>query len=321
MGEYLGTGSTGEKIGDKYRITKQRVHQIIKGLIDQSHNLAPASLREEFPRDGLATRKPLTLGTLERRSQAYRKSKMDEVVAAIDQGKSFKKIKEKTGVSTQELVGYRRAGLEVPFSKEALSRRYQKNLEHLACGELNDRQIKELFEDMEKNNRVWVCEGLKKLGVLVPLTEAARDQELYVHTKCFASYKILKKLAIPAVRVERKFMDKDGKRKERVYFYVLGNHKRTQSAFSDPLFDPFRKNPVQVLGKVTGKIPTTHILKNPSYLSVGSMLRKRGILISQRQVRKYVGPDCPVSVFSPRGSLIIACQDTDKFISYLLAKK
>ncbi len=323
LGRHLGTDAVLEEAGAN-EITRERVRQITKTLINQSYDSAPAALKEAFSRASLGTRKPYSIHKGMRRSEA-KGGKMREVKEAVLAGKSIAEIKEETGVSSQTIANCRSKGIAVPYAKEGLGREYQRNLRFLASGLLDDRQILAIFEDIEKHNRSQVCRSLKKAGALVSLGKAARSVGVFIHLFESAAYRLMKELGIPTVQVHRTFDNADvsgAKETLRNYFYVLNNHEGTRHAFAHPSFDAFRTNPVEVLGRVPEEIPTTSILQDPAYIPVGKFLKKRGIPIRSEEVRKYLSSDFPVPVFFifQGRNLLVRKDDSDALAVYFETK-
>lgn len=324
LGRHLGTDAVGEEIGGRYRIRRERVRQIIEELIDQSYDTVPAALRKAFSRESLATKKPYSLHKGMRISEAGG-GKMREVIEAVLARKNYTEIQKETGASSGMLAYHRRKGITIPYLIEVKGKEYQENLRLLADGLLDDRQILKIFKDIEKHNRHHVCESLKKAGALVTLGKAARNEGVFIHTVEFAAYRFLKELAVPVLRVERHFTDKSREQLTAKYFFVLNNHEKTRKAFAKASFDAFRTNPVQVLGRVPEEIPTTSIMNDHEYISVRKFLREKGIPITTQKARKYLGPDCPVSVFyipdkRRSGVSLLARQDQDALAGYLGVK-
>jgi len=174
---------------------------------------------------------------------------------------------------------------------------------------------------MEKHNRLSVCLTLRRAGVLVPLSKAARNVGVFMHKSESMAYRLLKGLKTPVVHVEcPQFTDKNGKQQAH-YYFVLNNHEGTKKAFADRSFDAFRTNPVEILGRMPDVIPTTYILNDPGFISAAVLLREIRINIRPREARKYLGPDCPVPVFyicSKR--LLVRNEDADALADYLGAK-
>lgn len=321
LGRYLGTEAVGEEIRDHHEISRERVRQIVERLIDQSYNAAPAALKQSFPRESLATRKPYSLHKAMRVSE-MRGGKMRMVQDAVLAGKSNTEIQEEIAASGSTLRRYRARGIAVPYLKDTQGKEYQENLYFLANGLLDDRQILTLFDDIGEYNRHGVCYGLRKAGVLVSLGKAARSEGAFIHLRESAAYRLLKGLGIPVLRLEHPFTDKNGEQKTRNYFFVLNNHERTTEAFAHPSFDAFRTNPVEVLGRVPDEIPTTNIMWDDAYISTGKFLKEVGIPIRPEEVIKYLDSDCPVSVFciSTGGNLLVRKKDFRALADYLNTK-
>ena len=288
LGKHLGTGAVLEETGANYRITRERTRQIVEELVVQSYDAAPAALKEAFPRASLATKKPDSFHKSIRRSEAHG-GRMREVRDAVLAGKSNAEIQKETGASIWVLSNYRSKGIAVPYLAEALGKEYRENLYFLANGLFDDRRILEIFEDIEKHNRLGVSRALKKAGVLVPLGKAARGEGVFINRSESAAYRFLKKLGIPVLRLEYHSTDKNGEQQTPNYFFVLNNHERTIGAFAHSLFDEFRTDPVEVLGRVSDKIPTTNIENDDAYMHVGRLLKERGIPIRPDVARKYLG--------------------------------
>ncbi len=329
LGRHLGTDAVLAETGKHHGITGAGGRVIEEKLVNQSYNAAPAVLKEHFPREILATKKPYTLHKGMRNSEA-RGGKMRQVQEAALAGKTLAYIQDEMKVSTVVLRRYRSKGIAipaVPYLNEAQGKEYQENLHFLADGLLDDRQIIGIFDDIEKHNRRKICYGLKKAGVLVPMTKAARNERVFIHKRQSVAYRLLKELEIPVIRVESSFTDKSGKQEKKSYFFVLNNHEETKETFAHPSFDAFRTNPVRVFGKVPDKIPTTNIMWDDAYIRMGKFLKERGILISIQQARKYLGSDCP-AVFHIRykdkkrsgTGLFVRDEDANALEGYLRAK-
>ena len=324
LGRHLGTDAVLDETGVKYEILRERIRQIVEELVKQSYDAAPEALKEAFPRESLDTKKPWSLHKSIRKSEAHG-GKMREVVEAVLAGKSNSEIKKETKASDAMLSMYRAKGIAVPYLSVTREIEYQDNLRFLGGGLLDDRQIITIFEDIEKHNRFSVCFTLRRAGILVPLNKAARNVEVFIHKSESMAYRLLRDLETPVVYVERQFTDKNGKQQVRKSFFVLNNHERTIGAFAHPSFNAFRTNPVEVLGRVSEEIPTTSIMWDPAYISVGKLLKERGILIRANRVRKYLEPDCEVSVFYIRSKdrcreLRVRKEDSDALVDHLKAK-
>lgn len=326
LGRHLGTDAVLEEIGanSDYRITRERTRQIVEELVEQSYDAAPEALKEAFPRESLDTKKPWSLHKSMRKSEAEG-GKLREVIEAALAGRSILEIIRETGVSRSAISRYRSLWVSIPYLKEAKTKEYQNNLRFLAERLLDDRQILAIFEDIENHNRHRVCRSLKKTGLLVPLSKAARNVGVFVHKSESMAYRLLKKLEIPVVRVESQFTDKNGAQNTRSYFFVLNNHEKTKEAFAHPSFDAFRTNPVEALGRVPDQIPTTNIMWDDAYMSVGKFLRDRRIPIPPSQVGEYLDPDCPVTVFcisrkSSKRRLYVRKEGSDALAVYLETK-
>ena len=325
LGKHLGTDAVLEETGNDYGITRGRTHQIVEKLVNRSSSAAPAPLKEAFPQASLATKKPYSLHKSIRKSEAFG-GKMREVVEAVSAGKSNEGIRTETGASSAILAAYRKKGINVPYLKEALGKEYRENLRFLANGLLDDGQILNIFEDIEKHNRYRVCKTLRKAGVLVSLGKSARNVGVFIHTSEPIAYRILKELGMPALHVRHHFTNKTGDQQTLTYFFVLNNHEGTIRAFAQDSFAALRINPVEVLGRVPEEIPTTSIKWDHAYISVGRFLKERGIPISRKKVREYLYPDCKVSVFNiPRGTrsgsrLFVLKEDADALAVYLGTK-
>ena len=323
LGRHVGTDAVLEEsgTGENYKVTKERARQIVEKLVDQSHEAAPAALKETFPRKILATIKPYSLHKAMRYSDA-RGGKMRRVMEAANKGKSLKEIVEATGASDAKLFDYRSLGIAVPYMNEAQRKGYQENLGFLANGLLDDRQITAIFDDIEVHNRRRVCQGLAQKGVLISLGKAARSEVVFIQKHQSSAYRLLKQLDIPVIHIGYLWPQKDKKQVKLDYFYVLNNHDGTRKAFAHPSFDIFRTNPVEILGKATTDIPTTNIVKDPAYVSVGKLLIERGVIISTNQVRKqHIDSDCPVSLYHLRNQgLFVRGEDADALVEYLRTK-
>lgn len=312
LGKHLGTDAVLKETGKKHKITRERTRQIVEKLVSESFNAAPVPLKKAFPRASLGTEKPYSLHKAMRKSEAFG-GKMRQVVEAVLSGKDYEEIRRETGVSVWALENCRSIGIDIPHFNEALGKEYQENLRFLAAGILDDRQILEIFKDIEERNRRGICMTLRKAGVLVPLSKAARNEGVFIHNSDPATHRILKNLGIPVVHIGFQFTDKNGKQKVHPYFFVLNNHERTREAFSHPSFDAFRKNPVEVLGRVPEEIPTTSIRTDPGYIHVGRLIKERRIPIKAESARKYLGPDVPVPVFCIRSRGLLVRKEAARF--------
>ena len=132
----------------------------------------------------------------------------------------------------------------------------------------------------------------------------------------------MKELEIPVLQVEQQVIDESGRKRIHTYRFVLNNHERTKEAFAHPSFDTFRTNPVEVLGRATLEIPTTSITKDPEYISMVSFLKEKEIPIKPEEVRGYLDPNCPVSVYylRVRRDLFIRKEDAASLGAYLAKK-
>lgn len=177
---YLETDATLEEIGSDLGVGRERVRQIVGSTLSKITSVTPEDLKEVFLRDGLETRKPLTLASRIRIS-ASRGGETSKALVLLREGKSPQEIREELGIDrlsnirrrlaawgTEEQMGYITDNKVNPWITATIS-----NLQS------TDDEVQAALDQVKK----WYYYTDAKKGIsrlLTPVSGLARESGYYL---------------------------------------------------------------------------------------------------------------------------------------------
>ena len=218
-GRFLGTDDPLEEIGNGYNLTRERIRQIVKKVVEDLHKISIQEVQEAFPIESFDFDKSHTLEGRKRKSQVMggRSFKVDQLVT---QGKSAPEIRDTLGITSQSLYAARQTlkgwGIEVPTRKDI----YHKKLEELQNPDLSDTEAQEILDAITRSGYRELSRGEKP--VLTPVSIIARGAGLLFTTRDIKRFfYLLKKSGIPASSVARQKTNKNAGRQVIVTSYYF----------------------------------------------------------------------------------------------------
>lgn len=320
---YLETDATLEEIGRDLRVTRERIRQIIGMTLSRLISATPEDLKGVFLRDGLETRKPLTLGSRIRISESGG-GRTAKVLELLKEGKSLHEIKE-LGINDLSHVRMR---LKAWGTEEQMV--------YMTSYEVNPRITATIGNFQSTDDEVqaalyqvrrgfYKTDAKKDSRLLTPISDLARESGYYLRNdKLRDITAVLKTACLPVGEISRQVSE--GKYKGRIltYHFIASIHRdRAVKILSEAEeLQRFCSNPVQVIfGPEVIQIPNTTQLKGRrGFEYLIKAFRQAEIKASPRHLSRFFGPDCPVPIFKMGHGLYLNNQDMDQLVSYLRSK-
>lgn len=308
-GLYLGTDRSLEAIGsnEKFRLTRERVRQIINDCLNQLHQIAPEEIKIRFPLDSLGLKNRRAVEHL-RNLVRKRNRSIIQVEQLLQEKKSIREIRTSLGLTSTQLSHMRgvlrRWGIELPYQLEGYSQEYRQKLGKLKDPTLSCEESQRTLDIITHSAYRRISKGDNPL--ILPISKVAKKAGLFISRRDVVFLAtILKKAQIPTGQATSFYQEKtSGKQKfHRYHFVPRGKVEEARHLFeTHPQLERFRQNPVQVIGCPLEDISTISQLKNSDhFLSVGTLLSELGCpqpyLTFGLTTRELIAADCPVPVF------------------------
>jgi len=320
-GEYLGTDKTLEEVGRDFDIKRERVRQIVKKGVKQLRQIQSAEVKREFPFYQFDYRKPLSLPSRRRRSEAHGGLSV-RVEKALLEGKTIPQIKEV--FSSTQIYEARKAlsrwGIKVPSEINYILPRFEK----LKDPQLSDEEKQKLLDNV-KDRRILRVLSSGEEPLIIPVSRIGWQAGLFFHAdKVNFIYTLLRSKGVPASSFSH-FIRSPGenRKKERLtyYFICASDRDRAIEIVKDAKeLDQLRVNPVIILGKTIDKIPRVGELENSgNYSHLGSLVIEiRGKSLARNiNAENIIIDDCPASVIRYKRSTFYRLDQEEQLREYL----
>jgi len=304
-GVYAGTDpdQTLDEIGGD-DLSRERIRQIVNNAVKRLWQIQTPQLKETFPWESLDFDKSHTLAGRQKQSQKRGGISL-KVVQLVSQGKSATEIREILEISGRSLCAVRQTlknwGIEVPRQK-----RVRERFASLADPKLSDREVQKVLDTITRYTYIVLSQGEKPL--LTKLSNLARDAGLIFSSRDIGLISaVLKKAGVRIGFVANKhnYRRKSGAQTNWGYHFIRTlDRNRAVSMFKQaPEAEHLRINPVTVLGKTSGEMPSVNVskLKSGEFASVMNLIAEiRGRRIgsgSKIKLTDVVEDNCPVSIY------------------------
>lgn len=322
---YLETDATLEEIGRDLRVSRERIRQIIGMTLSRLISATPEDLKEVFPRDGLETRKPLTLGSRMRISESGG-GRATEALELLKKGKSLHEIREELGINnlsdvrtrlkawgTEEQMGYIMTSYEVNLRITATISNFQST----------EGEVQAALDQVRRG--FYNTDSKKDSRLLTPISDLARESGYYLRNdKLRDITAVLKTAGLPIGEIPYQVSGGKYKGKILTYHFVASIHRdRAVKILSEAEeLQRFCSNPVQVIfGPEVIQIPNTTQLKGRrGFEYLIKAFRQAEIKTSPKYLSRFLGADCPVPIFKMGHGLYLNNQDMNQLVNYLRSK-
>ncbi len=293
-GRYIGGDDPLEQIAGGFDLTRERIRQIVKKGIKEIWGNSPPEIKDRFPFASFNFRKPLSLKSRQRKSQAHGGQSL--VVYNLTQGKSPAEIRKALGGTYHgryKRKVLRSWGIDIP--------RQNNDYSQLAQAQISAADAQKVLDSIRN---ISVPDMLRRTNpLIVSLLPVARKADLYPRSQDLPDILgVLQSQGVPsrAVAVTTHKNGQEVKITYRILPAVF--EKRAIGYLANALeLEHLRENPVTVLGKPTDQIPNTYELcRSGNYRHLGPLIKDiRGEAIASRS--KVTIPQilegCPVPVY------------------------
>lgn len=283
-------------IGEKYVISKQRVHQLVKQTTRKLYEVSPEELQERYPYESFDFRKPNGLKTRIKISKE-RGGVMHEVIQMAEAGLPPEEIMETLGITITQLSHMRKTliknGIIVPYIRPVQQKEFKESINSPDLTTKERQRLLDLYESVSPVSQSQNSE-------LVKITPLIRQAGLNVTGRTGGLQdiaKILKENNIAVKLIEREYRNTIMR-----YSFAAAVDKDTilDILKNDPALEKYRKNPVSVLGRETERKPSIYeLINSDNYIPVKALLGDLfGIIRSRNLYPKLFTDELPFSVFN-----------------------
>lgn len=262
-------------------LTEQRAQQIIYRTVRGLYEGADDPSRDRFPFESFDFKKPLTLASRQRMSEAHGSISLD-IARRLEQGETLDELKKI--YTTNQIGGARRVVEPWGYKLERELTPILPQFEGLRNLDATDSEIQTLLDKIRNSRQYQV---LKQAGLVVNLSTVAKKAGLYISPDQidFISESLARE-KFPQAKVPHKIKDKNGQEKI-AYYHIIATTDEPSAIDilrSDRNLDDLRINPArQVAGPRGEKLPNTYELQSEEYRSVSNLIAEiRGSRWSNR---------------------------------------